>query len=105
MTSNESREFSQFCAAVRERLSNPDLDLATIRDIVETVHIAAKEPEGVTYAEVDAGGVEALWCVPADSEPAPFCFTTTWVAASSHRCTATGSLPPISPRPRVCGRW
>ena len=69
MTSNESREFSQFCATVRERLSNPDLDLATIRDIVETVHIAAKEPEGVTYAEVDAGGVEALWCVPADSEP------------------------------------
>jgi len=69
MPSNESREFSQFCAAVRERLSNPDLDLATVRDIVETVHTVAKEPEGVTYAEVDAGGVEALWCVPADSEP------------------------------------
>jgi epsilon-lactone hydrolase len=69
MTSNESREFSQFCGAVRERLSEPDLDLASIRDIVETVHIAAKEPEGVTYAEVDAGGVEALWCVPADSDP------------------------------------
>jgi acetyl esterase/lipase len=69
MTSNESREFSQFCAAVRERLSYPTLDLATIRDIVETVHSAAKEPEGVTYAEVDAGGVEALWCVPADSDP------------------------------------
>ena len=48
MTSNESREFSQFCAAVRERLSSPSLYLATIRDIVETVHIAAKEPEGVT---------------------------------------------------------
>jgi epsilon-lactone hydrolase len=69
MTSNESREFSQFCAAVRGRLSDPHLDLATIRDIVETVHTAAKEPEGVTYAEVDAGGVEALWCVPIDSEP------------------------------------
>jgi monoterpene epsilon-lactone hydrolase len=69
MTSNESRDFAKFCAAVRERLSAPDLDLATIRDIVESVHIAAKEPEGVTYAEVDAGGVEALWCVPADSDP------------------------------------
>jgi monoterpene epsilon-lactone hydrolase len=69
MTSNESREFSQSCAALRERMSDPDLDLATIRDIIETVHIAAKEPEGVTYAEVDAGGVEALWCVPANSEP------------------------------------
>jgi epsilon-lactone hydrolase len=69
MTSNESRGFSEFCAATRDRLSDPNLDLATIRDIVETVHIAAKEPEGVTYAEVDAGGVEALWCVPTDSEP------------------------------------
>jgi len=69
MTSNESREFAQFCAAVRGRLSDPDLDLATIRAILETVHTATKEPEGVTYAEVDAGGVEALWCVPADSGP------------------------------------
>jgi hypothetical protein len=49
MTSNESREF----------------DPATIRDIVESAHIATKEPEGVTYAEVDAGGVEVLWCIPA----------------------------------------
>jgi monoterpene epsilon-lactone hydrolase len=69
MPSNESREFAQFCGAVRERLSDPSLDLATIRDILETGHTAAKEPEGVTYAEVDAFGVEALWCVPADSEP------------------------------------
>ena len=69
MTSNELRDFSKFCAATRDRLSDPQLDLATIRDIVETVHIAAKEPEGVTYEEVDAGGVEALWCVPTDSEP------------------------------------
>jgi epsilon-lactone hydrolase len=69
MTSNESRQFAQFCAAVRERLSDPSLDLATIRDILETGHTAAKEPEGVTYEEVDAGGVEALWCVPADCEP------------------------------------
>jgi hypothetical protein len=106
MTSNESRDFSKFYAALRDRLSDPHLDLATVRDIVETVHIAAKEPEGVTYAEVDADGVEALWCVPADSDPRTvLCCTTTWVAASSHRCTATGNPPPISPRPRVYGRW
>jgi epsilon-lactone hydrolase len=69
MTSYESREFAQYYAGVRGRLSDPDLDLATIRDIIETVHTATKEPEGVTYEEVDAGGVEALWCVPADSAP------------------------------------
>ena len=67
MTSNESREFAQFCAAVRARSSDPDLDLSTVRDILETAHTATKEPEGVTYEEVDAGGVEALWCVPAGS--------------------------------------
>ncbi|HEV7420679.1 MAG TPA: alpha/beta hydrolase [Mycobacterium sp.] len=39
-----------------------------MRDIVETMHVATKEPEGVTYAEVDAGGVEALWCIPAGSD-------------------------------------
>jgi monoterpene epsilon-lactone hydrolase len=69
MTSNESRQFAQFCAAVRARLSDPDLDLATVRAILETAHTATKEPEGVNYEEVDAGGVEALWCVPADSGP------------------------------------
>ncbi|MCV7408905.1 alpha/beta hydrolase [Mycobacterium florentinum] len=69
MTSKECREFAQFCAAVRERLSIHDLNLATVGDIVEAAHIAAKEPEGVTYAKVDAGGVEALWCVPARSDP------------------------------------
>ena len=69
MSSDESRELAQFCADVRRRLSNPDIGLDTIRDIVEAAHTAAKEPEGVTYAEVDAGGVEALWCVPADSPP------------------------------------
>jgi acetyl esterase/lipase len=33
------------------------------------MHLATKEPEGVSYAEVTAGGVEALWCIPADSDP------------------------------------
>jgi epsilon-lactone hydrolase len=69
MASNESRELSQFCAAMRGRLSGPDLDLATVCDILETAHTATKEPKGVTYEEVDAGGVEALWCVPVDSGP------------------------------------
>jgi len=28
------------------------------------LHLAAIEPEAVTYAEVDADGVPALWCIP-----------------------------------------
>jgi acetyl esterase/lipase len=55
---------AEFYASIRERASKPDLDLATIRDIVENLHLAAREPEGVTYAEVEADGVPALWCIP-----------------------------------------
>jgi monoterpene epsilon-lactone hydrolase len=50
--------------AAQDRLRNPDLGLPTVRDICEALDALAKEPEGVTYAEVDAGGVPALWCIP-----------------------------------------
>ncbi|MDT5142395.1 MAG: epsilon-lactone hydrolase [Mycobacterium sp.] len=69
MTSPQAKELADFLDALRARFSNPDLDLATKRDIVETMQLAATEPEGVSYDEVSAGGVEALWCIPADSDP------------------------------------
>jgi acetyl esterase/lipase len=55
---------AQFFASVTEEASKPGLDLTTIRDIYEKLHLAATEPEGVTYAEVDVDGVPALWCMP-----------------------------------------
>jgi acetyl esterase/lipase len=69
VTSQQAVEFADFFADLGARSGNPQLDLSTVRDVVETMHLATKEPEGVSYAEVDAGGVEALWCLPADSEP------------------------------------
>jgi monoterpene epsilon-lactone hydrolase len=69
MASAESEQLAKFYADLRQRSSNPDLDLATVRDIVESIHTATKEPEDVTYAEADADGVEALWCIPANSDP------------------------------------
>lgn len=69
MASTQAKEFADFLDGLRTRFSKPGLDLATQRDIVETMHLATKEPEGVSYAEVTAGGVEALWCIPADSDP------------------------------------
>jgi monoterpene epsilon-lactone hydrolase len=69
MPSDQAAQFANFYQDLRTRFSKPDLDLTTLRDIVETMHVATKEPEGVSYAEVDAGGVEALWCIPADSTP------------------------------------
>jgi epsilon-lactone hydrolase len=68
MASRRSFEFAKFFADLSQRSSNPDFDLSTIRDVVETMHVATKEPEEVTYAEVDARGVEALWCIPAGSD-------------------------------------
>jgi len=69
MASTQAKELADFLDRLRVRFSNPALDLATQRDIVETMHLAAKEPEGVSYEEVSVGGVEALWCIPADSDP------------------------------------
>jgi epsilon-lactone hydrolase len=68
MTSNEAIEFADFLATLRTRSADPRLDLPTIRDVIETIHLATKEPEDVTYAEQNVGGVEALWCVPAGSD-------------------------------------
>jgi epsilon-lactone hydrolase len=68
-TSPEAQQFAQFLESVSAKASTPGLDLAVIRDIVETNHRASAEPEGVTYAEVDAGGVPALWCIPEDAHP------------------------------------
>ncbi|OBH74565.1 alpha/beta hydrolase [Mycobacterium scrofulaceum] len=69
MASQQAIEFADFYAEIGRRSSTPGFGLETIRDVTENIHLATKEPEGVTYAEVDAGGVEALWCIPVDSDP------------------------------------
>lgn len=69
MVSTQAKEFADFFGALSARSANPDFDLGTVRDVIETMHLATREPEGVTYAEVDAGGVEALWCIPVDADP------------------------------------
>lgn len=69
MASQQAVEFADFLAEIGRRASNANFGLETIRDVTENIHLATREPEGMTYAEVDAGGVEALWCIPADSDP------------------------------------
>ncbi|WP_372911243.1 alpha/beta hydrolase [Salinigranum sp.] len=50
-----------------ERMAaDPEMDLRVVREMFETGHLAAAEPERATYAEVDAGGIPALWCIPED---------------------------------------
>jgi monoterpene epsilon-lactone hydrolase len=67
--SPEAHEFAEFLASVSAKSSTPGLDLAVVRDIVDSNHQAASEPEGVTYAEVDADGVPALWAIPEGADP------------------------------------
>ena len=64
MISKQTKDMAQFFASVTEEASKPGLDLTTIRDIYEKLHLAATEPEGVSYAEVDVDGVPALWFMP-----------------------------------------
>src|SRR5262247_4831741 len=60
-----SREqMTEFYNEPRNRFLNSNIGLATQRDVVERLHLAGAEPEGVTYAEVDANGVPSLWCIP-----------------------------------------
>jgi epsilon-lactone hydrolase len=69
MASKQLKHMNELYASIKERVSKPDIDLATIRDIMENLHLAAIEPEAVTYAEVDADGVPALWCIPEGCDP------------------------------------
>jgi hypothetical protein len=68
MASEQMQQLAALFEAGRERFSRNNLGLQDVRDICEGLHAASAEPEGVTYAEVDAGGVPALWCIPAECD-------------------------------------
>ena len=69
MASQRASDFTKLLADLSLQASNPNFESPTIRDVVENIHSATKEPEGFTYAEVDAGGVEAMWCIPECAAP------------------------------------
>ena len=60
MATEQAKHMAELFASVSERTSTSGLDLATIRDISERLHVCGTEPAGVSYAEVDADGVHAL---------------------------------------------
>jgi epsilon-lactone hydrolase len=63
MASEEATKWLDLYRSVGE-LEVQQTDIRVIRSIFETLHLGASEPEGVTYAEVDADGVQAMWCIP-----------------------------------------
>lgn len=62
--SPEAIAFADFFAA----MVIPESELDAIRTRVESSPLMAREPEGVTYREVDAGGVLGIWCEPVDAD-------------------------------------
>jgi len=54
--SKESDDLRHFLLGMTDRMAaDPDMDLETVRDMLEGEHALAAEPTGVTYAEVVAG--------------------------------------------------
>ena len=45
--------------------ANPEMDIATVRDIFEEWHLPTLEAPGVSYENVSAGSTPAIWCTPA----------------------------------------
>src|SRR5260370_20574607 len=94
MVTEQAKQMAEFFASIAARTSKPDLDVATMRDINEGLHVCGTEPEGVTYAEVDAGGVPALWCIPQGSD-------TEHVLVHSHNGGTV--VPPVPPHRHPAG--
>src|SRR2546429_3641086 len=68
MGSPELAKMADFYADLTGRFALTDR-LALWRDSSERLHQLATEPEDVTYREVTANGVPALWVIPAGSSP------------------------------------
>ena len=65
MPSTESESLRTHFQSMSDRLAaNPEMDLPTLRAMLEELAVQAAEPTDVTYEEVDAGGRPALWCIP-----------------------------------------
>lgn len=47
--------------------AEPPMDLPALRNMLDELAVLASEPTGVTYADVDAGGVPALLATPLDA--------------------------------------
>lgn len=57
MPSTESDALRAHFQSMTDRMAaNPDMDLVTLRSMLEELSARASEPEGVAYAEADAGG-------------------------------------------------
>lgn len=54
-----------FQSMAERTAANPNMGLEDLRDMLEREALVSTEPEDVTYRNVSADGVDALWCLPA----------------------------------------
>ena len=68
MPSPESTALRDHLAEMAGRVAeNPNIDIATMRDIVEALAYRQREPTDVSYEETEVGDVPALWVRPANA--------------------------------------
>ena len=63
MVSTQNNQMAQFFASMTERMSGADLDLATIRDVYENLHLAASgsarlSPPTIPHRRLNRGLIE-----------------------------------------------
>lgn len=58
------KQFSKISDRVK---ANPNMELENLRFLLEELHVLTAEPTGVTYEEVDAGGVPAIFAKPIEA--------------------------------------
>ncbi|NMO04687.1 alpha/beta hydrolase [Gordonia sp. TBRC 11910] len=69
MPNSDSSLLANEFRALRELMAaDPAMELEILRALFEQLGRATAEPTDVTYSEVDAGGVNALWCLPVDRD-------------------------------------
>lgn len=68
MSSSEARQFDEFLTGLSAGIGGAGGNLGLVRAVCEGLHGFGSEPEDVTYAEVDAGGVRAMWAIPAGAD-------------------------------------
>jgi epsilon-lactone hydrolase len=68
MSSTETRQFDEFLDGLSANIAGAGGNLDLVRAVCEGLHGFGSEPEDVTYAEVDANGVPAMWAIPAGAD-------------------------------------
>ncbi len=68
MPSTESDALRAHFQSMADRMAaDPNMGLVALRSMFEELADRAREPEGVTYAEVETDEVRGLWCRPLDA--------------------------------------